>query len=85
MIWFGQWIDGTFDDSGFAVQNILRLAPDLQKSRTYQGQRLIFTIVKARIQDMYSGLLYAIFLCLFVTIYIQQISLIENFNNIIAS
>lgn len=42
-------------------------------------------ITKARIQDMYSGLLYAIILCLFVAINIQEISFVEYFNHIFMS
>ena len=32
----------TFDDSGFVVQNILWLAPDLQKSRSLSGSAAYF-------------------------------------------
>ena len=36
------WIKGTFDEPSFAVQNILRLAPDLQKSRNLSGSAAYF-------------------------------------------
>ena len=75
----------TFDDFGFSVQNILRLALDLQKSRSLSGSAAYFMIAKARIQDMCSDLLRAIVLCSFVAIDIQQISFVEYFNHIFIS